>query len=373
MASLRVRPALAAFITSRVLIFALVILGAQIAFVQKVSSVWETHVTFDFKRVIPETTRIAMVGDAWSYRTIAATGYGPRAPSGAPHPTWAFFPLFPLAVRYLGITGDFALDGMLISNAAFAIALALLGFVANDQNTERAMFYLAFFPVSYFFSFPLPEALFLALVLGAFASAQRDRWWAAALIAALASATRVTGILLLPALLLVAVQHPPRLRRSLLWLAIAPAGLLAFMLHLHLQTGNALAFVEAQALWGRRPALFLTPLLSYVLDWRTMGTSWNLIAFNFAVTLLLLAAGVVLMARRQWAFGAFTLLVTVVALSSGSLQSMARYALGAFPMFLWLASVGGKPLADRIISAVSMLLLGWFVALLTLRVDFALA
>jgi hypothetical protein len=63
----------------------------------------------------------------------------------------------------------------------------------------------------------------------------------------------------------------------------------------------------------------------------------------------------------------------VVPLSSGSLQSMARYALVDFPLFYFLAAIGRAPARDRTITAAFVILLGWLVALFTLRLDFALA
>ena len=52
---------------------------------------------------------------------------------------------------------------------------------------------------------------------------------------------------------------------------------------------------------------------------------------------------------------------------------MARYAAVVFPLFIALALLGRRAAADRVIVAVSIALFGWLVALLTLRVDFALA
>ena len=372
--------ALAPALVSRAMLFGLLVIGSQIAYIHKIHSgtVWETRITFDTRRVLPGLTAVGQGGDAWSYRTIAVNGYGARGANGEPHGTWAFFPLYPLLVRSLPFTGEFALDGMLISNVCFLAAMLLLfSIVTRDggstDDASRAVVYLAFFPVSYFLSLPLPESLFLLLAAGAFATAQRGQWWAAGLLAALASATRVSGILLFPALLLFALEYPPRRRRQLFWLALAPAGLIGYMAFLNSLTGNALAFVEAQQLWGRRATFFLQPLFAYAGNWREMSGAWNLSLFHFLVTMLLLTAGVALLVRRRWAFGVFTLLMVLVPLTSGSLQSMARYSLGAFPMFIWLARIGANPLADRIITAVLVVLYGWFIAFLTLRVDFAIA
>jgi hypothetical protein len=354
--------ALVAFVVSRALFFALVVAGSQMAFLRKTysNSVWETRIQLQSARVLPELQRVAMVGDSWFYRAIAADGYDRSERA-------AFFPLFPLLVRFAG--GEFPLTAMLLSNLAFAAALLLLGAVTtaaggSADDAARAMFYLAFFPTSYFFSLPMTESLFLALTLGATLAALRGRWWLAGLLGAFASATRLVGVLLIPLLLLL----PSRRRASKLWLALVPAGLAAFMLHLHRVTGDALAFLHVQKEWGRTFSLgALASQLTHVSE------PWNFVALNAAAALLLLAVGIHLLVRREWAFGVYTLLCALVPLGSGSLQSIARYAAVAFPLFLWLAVRGARPAWDRAILAISITLFGWLVALLTLRVDFALA
>jgi hypothetical protein len=358
--------ALLAFALSRALFFALVVAGSQIAFLQKTysGSVWETRIDFQAARVRPELERVAMVGDAWFYRAIAMEGYDRSE-------RVAFFPLFPLLVRFTHL--PFPLGGILVSNLAFAIALLLLGAVAmksgaSEEDGARAMFYLAFFPTSYFLSLPVTEAVFLAVSLAAVLCALDGRWWAAGLIGALATGTRLAGILLIPLLVIMFFQRGDRPRARVLFLAVVPAGLVAFMWHLQRVTGDALAFMHVQTRWGR--TFSLSALLAQL---RHFSEPWNFVALNLAAALLLIGVGVHLLVGREWAFGVYTLTTALLPLSSGSLQSMTRYAVAAFPLFLWLAVRGRQPAWDRAILGVSITLFGWLVALLTLRVDFALA
>jgi Gpi18-like mannosyltransferase len=354
--------ALLAFLLSRLLFFGLVAAGAQIEFLRKAydNSVWETRIHFQWGRVRPEIERVSMVGDAWLYREIAEQGYDRSSRD-------AFFPLFPLLARALG--SDFPLAGLIISNLALLIATWLLGAVAmrsggGADDASRAMFYLAFFPTSYFLSLPVTEGLFLALSLGATLFALQGRWLGAGVAGGLATATRLAGILLIPLLLLL----PATRRSAKFWIALVPCGLAAFMIHLYRVTGDALAFVHVQARFGRT---FSWRALAAQLG--TFAEPWNLVALNAAAALLLVVAGAHLLARREWAFGLYTLGSALLPLASGSFQSLARYAAVAFPLFLWLAARGRTPLCDRLIFATSTILFGWLTALLTLRVDLALA
>jgi Gpi18-like mannosyltransferase len=369
------RAALLAFLLSRALFFALIVIGSNVAFVRKVYNdrIWETKVELQRGRIGPQLIITVMNGDAWFYRSIATSGYErrPFAPGAA---NWAFFPLYPLAVRMLG--GDYAVSGMLLSNAALLAALLLLGPLTqacggSDDDAARAVFYAAFFPTSYFLSMPLPESLFFFLTIAAFFAAQRERWWLAGIAGALAAATRPAGVLLLPALALLAIER--RAWRRAAWLLLIPLGTAAFMLHLYRLTGNAFAFAGVQGSWNRHASMPWTPLLAFLRNPSVAGEPWNLIALNFIAALLILAAAIWFLARSDWPHGSYALLSLLLPLSSGSLQSMGRYAAVAFPLFIALAFLGRRAAIDRVIVAVSIALFGWLIALLTLRVDFALA
>jgi hypothetical protein len=370
---------LGAFAVSRGAVILLLIVGSQIAFLGKdYSTVWRTEASVTAGRVWPELSRLAMVGDPWFYRWIAISGYEAPAHDGLPKNTWAFFPIYPLLIRALGGGGSsFPIVAILTSNAALlfgllAVAAAGRAMGIADDEVDRATWYLALFPASYFFSLPMTESVFLMLSAGSLLAAARQRWWAAGVAGGLASATRVIGICLLPVLLLLPQQRRERNTRQQLWLVLVPLGLAVFMAFLYVRTGDALAFVHAQTLWGRHAsASFIdTSVLPKGL---IVSKPWNFVALNAAAGLLMTAAGISFLVRRQWSFAAYTLLSVVIPLSSGSLQSLARYALVDFPMFYWLAGICRTPARDRTVTAAFVIVLGWLVAMFTLRLDFALA
>src|SRR5437763_624832 len=257
-----VRAALLAFLLSRAAFFALVVVGSNVAFLRKVYNdrIWETTVVLQRERIVPGIIVTVMNGDAWWYRSIARNGYD-RRPFAPGVSNWAFFPLYPLTVRTLAVSGDYAIDGMLVSHAA---------------------------------------------LLGALLAAQRDRWWLAGLAGALAAATRPGGGLLLPALALLAIERGV-LRRAFAWLLLIPLGAGAFMLHLYRLTGNAFAFAGVQESWGRHATLFWTPLVTFLRRPSAIGEPWNLIGMNFLAAVLIAAAACWWLARRQWSLGAYTL------------------------------------------------------------------
>jgi hypothetical protein len=368
---------LGAFAVSRAAVILLLIIGSQITFVTKdYGTIWRTEVSLKTGRIWPEMARMTMVGDAWFYHQIAMTGYEPRTADGVPKNTWAFFPIYPMLVRALGGGGDtsFAIVAMLTSNVAFLIALFAVAAAgralgAADDVVERATWYLALFPTSYFFSLPMTESLFLLLSAAAFLAAARQRWWAAGILGGFAAATRVIGICLLPALLLLPLQQRQRITKQQLWLLAIPIGLLSFAGFLYARTGDPLAFVHAQTLWGRTTRF----AMAFPNSGLAVSKPWNFVALNVAAAMLMMIAGIWFLIRRQWSYAVYTLLSVAIPLSSGSVQSLARYAAVDFPLFYCLAAATKTPTGDRAVTAIFVILLGWLVALFTLRLDFALA
>ncbi len=329
-----------------------------------------------------------LTADVNWYVGIAEHGYE-QMPFNADVPrNWAFFPLFPLLLRLASyLTREFVLTGMALSHLFFLLALFLLHrlglqFGLSADDADRGVFYLAVFPTSYFFSLPLPESLFLMLTVGSFYFAKAERWWLAGLCGALASATRTSGILLLPALAVLYWEtYRPILqlrdlrtwRKDALAVLLVPAGLVAFMVYLHFLTGNAFAFKGAMAAWGREAGLFFAPLYEYLRAPGEIAAHWDFKLLNFLAVTLAVVCGAVLLKRRQYALAIYALLSLLVALSSALLQSQARYAMVVFPVYLVLATWGRRAKVDQLIRAVFVALFALMTALFAAHFTLALS
>ncbi|HMF57852.1 MAG TPA: mannosyltransferase family protein [Pyrinomonadaceae bacterium] len=319
-------------------------------------------------------------GSGW-YLDIATNGYEHKPFDVTHEHNWAFLPLFPLVWRLAAkITGGYLLTGMAISNLFFFFALLLLhktvlAFGYEEAVADRVLFYTAAFPTSYFFSMPLSESLFLLLSVASFYAAKRGVWWVAALMGALASATRVTGMLLLPALLLLHWRAGNRFKfeSRMLLLLLIPAGLVAFMVYLHFVTGNAFAFADVQHAWGRSTGFFMRPLWNYITDPLNLSDQWDFRILNFACAALTFVCGFVLMKWREWSFAFYTFASVIVPLSSLALQSLGRYTMVVFPVFIVLAVAGRRPRVDQTIRAIFIGLLGIMSALFAAIVTLALS
>jgi hypothetical protein len=252
-----------------------------------------------------------------------------------------------------------------VSLLAFGGALYLLHrLVTLELGPKRApgvLWLVALFPGAIWYGAPFTESLFLLLTVGAFYAARTARWNWAGQGAALASATRSPGVLMMVPLLLLWWRQLPRRLSSLGWIALAPLGLIGFSAYLGLAHGDALAwqhwqekvwfhhfhflggvYFGAQGAWdgilqlasGSHTHIYFTKA-----GGDPFPTAWhNLQDFAFAVFALVAAVGVV--RRLPLAYAGYTAVSLVAVLSvpvtPEPLMSIVRYTAVLFPLFMWL-------------------------------------
>jgi hypothetical protein len=290
------------------------------------------------------------VWDCGWYRTIAEGGYdlapGVRLRPGAAN--WAFFPLSPslaaLLNRLTGLSAEWA--GFIVSNTA-AILAAL---VARQLFTSTRAYWLfatalLIGPFSFLFSSLHTEALFILLTTLALLALERSRYVLAGFFAALLSATRVTGVLMVFALLTRAVEQHLRAGgrwrdlplallgnpRLVLGVALAPAGLFAYIAYLSYLTGDGFAFAHIQRAWGRD---LVSPLdtISALLTLTWPLTPAAMVTASWTVAALVgVAACVLLVGQRRLPAAVFCLLCILVSLSAGP-TSLVRFVAGLAPV-----------------------------------------
>jgi hypothetical protein len=282
--------------------------------------------------------------DAHWYLDIARNGYEPREYSDSRHANWAFFPLFPLVLRaFTPFTDRLIAIAIVLNTALFAAALVVLHrlvLLDFDRNVAlwTAILMLAF-PAAYFCSRPGPEALFLLLSLSAFASARRERWITASAFGALATLTRLQGILLLlPFAYMMWRQafrgRGPGIRGAAL--GLMPAALAGFMLHLWNVSGNPFASFAIQSVWDNAAALPFSGVLAFVAHPTVVGYyGFDLapvsVAFGIAAFVLTVAAVYGPMPREYVIYAALSL---VPILARNNTSATLRYLLPVFPLYL---------------------------------------
>ncbi len=308
---------------------------------------------------LPGVLSLPFTFDSGYFAEIAGNGYFGERMS----PTWrAFFPGYPLAMRATSLVltfdvswGRLVVAGALVSAACSLIATVVVFRLAQELAGVRAgicaALLLMVWPAATFLTAAYSESLYLAFAVGAWWNALRGRWWVAGLLCAGASLTRVNGVFLALALLVLLLVRVARRQETfrvhkVLAVGVGTFGAVAYLGYLWAMTGDLQAWQQAQAEgWGRATVAPWTALTNTVEAIGVVPDPFQraqLIIDVAAVALCLLAAGY-LVYRRYWAELTLTLLTVLVLASNTTYLSIIRNTLTIFPLFV----IGGAILARR--------------------------
>jgi Gpi18-like mannosyltransferase len=299
----------------------------------------------------------------------------------------AFFPLYPLLMSIIKpIIGNTVAAGLLISNTAFLAVLIFLyrlteAKIENQATAGRTVFYIASFPTAFFFTAAYTESLFLLLsVMAAYYAYQRQWLWAATC-GALCAATRSFGVLIWIVVMAewlsthgwtVSTMRQPmawkNLREAirtrfwtLLVICLIPLGLLAYMLYLVATFNDPIAFWTTQSAWGFSN---IGPVAIIVRDIGRV-TRGELPYFTYLnIVAFLVVLGLCIPIGRQLGAGyvVYTLLSVLLPMFSRT-ESMIRYILVLFPVFMVAGLWGRQVWVDRMWRIICLPFLALFTTL----------
>ena len=315
--------------------------------------------------------------DAGWYHTVAERGYSyvPGRQSSV-----AFFPLYPLSMRWLAGVGMSARTAGFALTVGAGIASVVLFHawarrLVDPRSARRAALLLSVYPFAiYFYGTLYSDAFGLCFTLAAFLCLEHDNPWGAAGFGALATACRPIAPAVVLGLLARSIERRLSEGERLRWTDFVPAlsglGFALWLYYLQTRFGDALAFIHVQSapgwehppgwhtwlkeewfliMLGRRPAGGL-PWYDYV---RLAGHALATV----------LALGLIWPTRKRLgrAYGLQTLVaIGLPALSTSDMNGMGRYLFAGFPIFLtatlWLAT---RPRDFRVWIALSVIGVLW--------------
>ena len=280
----------------------------------------------------------------------------------------AFFPLYPLLIRFLNIfpksttldtsiytDPSYFFTGFILANILFIFALYFFYKLVRMDFGERigylSLILLLVFPTSYYFGSVYTESLFLLLAASSIFYIRKRNFILGGVLAGLASGTRILGIMLFP-LLIVEIFRVGRAERykALIGAALAPLGAIFYMLYLKAVTGDFLYFLTAQPGFGAersaKPFILLPQVIYRYFKIFLALPITSMKFFNagleFVFALVPLALLVIFWKKMRLSYWIFTLGVLILPTLTGTFSSMPRYALMGFLLFPHIAQKLGK-------------------------------
>ena len=304
------------------------------------------------------------MGTVWDgrwYLSIAQHGYPHHLFNEGDGSRWAFFPGFPAAVRALAEVTRLDLpDAAVVAAFVLGLTSALAIWLAvrevfGSRLAERAVLLYVFCPTAYVLSLAYTEGLFLTAAATCLYALSRRYWITAALCACVAGLTRNAGIVVVLAVLVMALPAAWRGRtwRPVVAASIAPLGLVSFMAYGWAMVGTPVAFLSAERFWhGQHFVWFESPIGAIVVALHQgPGGVGFLPAAMAGASLVLGFLGIWLLDRMSgsvrtgggaiaavptswWVYTVGTLLI---AYSAYFTDSIPRYTMAAFPLFVAFA------------------------------------
>jgi len=281
-----------------------------------------------------------------------------------------FFPVYPLLMRYVGrlfgtYHAAYYFGGIIVSWLSFIGAMVALYYLARldvpRRTALRAVLLIAVFPFSYFFGEVYSESTFLLFAVIGFYGFRTRRWILGGLAASVAIATRVPGILMMPALAWIAwKQAEPSLRDrglAVAGLVLALGGFTWYCAFIYSLSGHPFAWVATIEKWDYHPggapwaapAKILFNLATQPYAYLQSGPA-ALIDTLYGVTGLVFVGMVPFVWYRLGAgYALFMLLSLWLPWSSGSTEGIGRYCSVLFPAFIWLATIRSRPIATALV------------------------
>ena len=309
--------------------------------------------------------------DSLPYLEIAEHGY---RSTGDSINRLVLFPLFPWCVRLITLmTHDYLISGIIISTIAVVIAaIAFRRLTALDYDgaiANRAVWFLLIFPTAFYLQIAYAEALFMALAIGAFVAARKDRWLLAGTLGCFASMTRINGALLAPALAIEAfiqLRDTRQWRWHYLWLGLIPMGLGIYLFINYHVSGNAFKFMQIQhdhffkhVTW---PWIGIRDRIGYIWSDQPMDavtTGWQESLF----ILIGLVGTVISWCTLRTSYSVWMTLNWLLFTSAGFILCVPRYTLAMFPLFILFARFAQNSIWFAVLTMWSLLFLALFVGI----------
>jgi Gpi18-like mannosyltransferase len=300
---------------------------------------------------LPTSRHIREVLSAWDgywYLDIVRDGYPRSVPPGVtyfmPEARAAFFPIFPTIVRVVDavVPGGPATAAIAVNLVLGFGVISLIGVLARELWNVRvattAMVLVAVFPGSFVLSMAYSESTMMLFATATLIALVRQRWWLAALLGVLTTATRPNGVAIVLAgcaCVWIARRDRTVRWRALVATAVMPIGLIAVISYIGSAAGERWVWFRVQREAWDEGLSFGWSTLRFVAEWLVAPLGSPTRALT-AASLIVIVIGLLALRRTRAhpALVAYTVGVVALMLSPATVTARPRFVITAFGLLL---------------------------------------
>lgn len=299
-----------------------------------------------FKFILPysslEYKNIFMLFDNEYYLEIAKNGYSSNH-------LYAFFPLVPLLIRYLGRIGFILLNQVLTILSSYIIYIIDKDIFKNKDNYKVVLLWLIS-PISIFTMMFYTEGLFVFLTLLAYLLYKKKKnYLLLGIIIGLSVLTRSLGSMLFLMIVISMIINIFKKKEKIinLFITYIPATIISciYPIYLYFKKGNFLYFINAQSYWDKISSNIFTVFIEAfkLIEWHSRYIC--ILNYFFTLILFIYIIYIVIKNRKETKYYEIFLymILTLVAISFSikgnydALASYYRYIFGCFSIYFMIS------------------------------------
>ncbi len=292
---------------------------------------------------------------AWVWANFDGRHFLKIATEGYKNFDFAFFPLYPFLISVFNF-GQPLYAGLIISLLSFLGGLITLRKIAlldfDKKVADMAVFFACFFPLSFFYNSVYSDSLFLLVSIISFYFARRKEWVVSGFFAGLASLTRLSGIAVLPALIVewylqnrnkytISKMLLPFFKNGFLAIVFGLMGIGGYMLDLTIFKGDPLLFQKSMVAWSQEGFVFpLRVVFRYLKIFASVD--YHLLIYwiailEFVAIFVYLGLAIYVWRKVRVSYAVFMITLLLLVPATGTLAGTPRYLLHLFPGFIAIA------------------------------------
>ncbi|MEK7518061.1 MAG: hypothetical protein AAB583_05965 [Patescibacteria group bacterium] len=304
--------------------------------------------------------------DGTHYMEIARNGYHPSEN--------AFFPLYPLLIKFLyetfrliGVYLPYLFSSQIISNLAFFLSLFFLYKILQIDHRENLSILIfsiiILFPTSYSYGAAYNDSLFFLLTTLTIYFARKQSFFVSSIMGALATLTRLNGLALIFIILFEYIElnntantwgfktFYKKIKNSLDWrivsgkkiyaVVLIPLAFAGYLLYTHIFHGKWDLVFSSMQVWNQDTITFPLQVFWRYFKILTFVSPTNIVYFVATIELLSVLFYIFIIIysykKIRLSYWIFIIISILIPSLTGTFAGMPRYALHLYPLFLGIA------------------------------------